>query len=323
MPSFSNTRNTLAHTLGILLCLLPGLRAGAQQEEILEELSLPAEVLATIDRPANVKRNKETIICFYVLPNGNSTAQTRGKRMEEGDDWHYDIQHIAAQTRFIRRQIPKKNFIVIYLENEWKSWPLWKQRHPDYPTRIPQMIDSLAALAPGRKITIHLNGHSGGGSLVFGYLAGVERIPEKVKRISFIDSNYGYDTLYYDKLKEWLLRSGDNALNVFAYNDSLIIYNGKPLVSPTGGTWYRSRLMLRHFEKDFRFRTLRDDSLVIYHSRGNGRLRFYLHRNPHEKILHTVQVERNGFIHSELCGTRSESRNYTYYGERAYSALVK
>ena len=54
-----------------------------------------------------------------------------GKKVKEGDDWHFDIQHISAQTRFIRQQL-KENFVVIYLENNYKSWPAWKQHHPDF-----------------------------------------------------------------------------------------------------------------------------------------------------------------------------------------------
>jgi hypothetical protein len=31
----------------------------------------------------------------------------------------------------------------------------------------------------------------------------------------------------------------------------------------------------------------------------------------------------NGFIHSVLCGTEYDSRNYSYYGKRAYEGLIK
>ncbi|MDP2337661.1 MAG: hypothetical protein Q8N05_14700 [Bacteroidota bacterium] len=41
-----------------------------------------------------------------------------------------------------------------------------------------------------------------------------------------------------------------------------------------------------------------------------------------EKIFHTVQVERNGFIHSMLSGTKYEQKDYTYFGKRAYSGFI-
>ena len=35
-------------------------------------------VRVTIDQPAVFKKNKETVIVFFALPNGNSTEQTMG-----------------------------------------------------------------------------------------------------------------------------------------------------------------------------------------------------------------------------------------------------
>ena len=104
----------------------------------------------TIDRPGDFSAHKNTIITFYALPNGNTTEQTMGKKIREGDDWHFDIQHIRAQTQFIRQQL-KENFVVIYLENNYKSWPAWKQRHPDFKQTIPHIIDSLSSLIEGKQ----------------------------------------------------------------------------------------------------------------------------------------------------------------------------
>jgi hypothetical protein len=279
-------------------------------------------VRVTIDMPEEYKKGKETIITFFALPNGNTTEQTMGKKMQEGDDWHFDIQHIRAQTLFIRQQLAKTNFVVIYLENNLRSWPAWKQRHPEFRKIIPHIIDSLTNLVPVRQPSVYLNGHSGGGSFIFGYLASFEKIPASIKRISFLDSDYGYDSSYYPKFKHWLSAVKRASLNVFAYNDSVVIYNGKPLVSPTGGTWFRSRLLLTHLSNDFNFSKLRDDSIVVYKSK-NEQVQFFFKTNPEGKIFHTQQVELNGFIHSIFCGTRYDSRNYQYYTTRAYAALIQ
>lgn len=262
------------------------------------------------------------MIVFYALPNGNTTEQTMGKKMKEGDDWHFDIQHIRAQTKFIRQQLSKTNFVVIYLENNLKSWPAWKQRHPDFKNLIPHIIDSLSGLIPGKRKDICLNGHSGGGSFIFGYLAAVEKIPANIRRISFLDSDYGYDSSYYPKFRDWLQNVKGSALNVFAYNDSVALYNGKPFVSATGGTWYRSRLFLTNLQAGFSFQKIRDDSLVVYKSLS-GNIQFFFKPNPDRKIFHTTQVELNGFIHSVFCGTIHDSVKYEYYGMRAYSAFIE
>ncbi len=280
------------------------------------------DVKVTIDQPRVLKGNRELILCFFALPNGNTTEQTMGKKMQPGDDWHYDIQHIAAQTRFIRQQLKRKHFIVIYLENNYKSWPSWKQKHTNFRERIPELIDSLSGLIPGKTKSIYLNGHSGGGSFIFGYLAGVTVLPATIKRISFIDSNYGYDSSYFPLLRNWLRDVKGAALNVFAYNDSLALYNGKPVVSATGGTWYRSRLMLQHFAGEMPFSQTSTDSIDIFSS-SDKRVQFFFKPNHDRGIYHTQQVELNGFIHSVLCGTKYDSKKYTYYAGRAYKERIE
>jgi hypothetical protein len=293
-----------------------------QDHSAIDSFRLYGDVKITIDKPADFSTHKKAIIIFFALPNGNSTEQTMGKKMQPGDDWHFDIQHIRAQTRFIRKQLPAKNVVVIYLENNYKSWPTWKQKHPDFKKEIPNMVDSLAGLIPAKHKVIYLNGHSGGGSFIFGYLAGVGEIPSYVKRISFLDSDYGYDSSYYPAFKQWLQNVKGSALNVFAYNDSIAIYNGKPLVSATGGTWYRSHLFLSHLQNDFSFSKTMTDSLTIFKS-GDERIQFYFKINLNRGIYHTQQVELNGFIHSVLCGTKKDSRKYSYYSTRAYPDLIE
>jgi hypothetical protein len=314
---------TVPRIFTILLALVIHLAAAAQNlTGSIYTFFMRDSVRVTVDMPSGFKKGKETIITFFALPNGNTTEQTMGKKMQEGDDWHFDIQHIRAQTVFIRQQLPRKNFVVIYLENNYESWPAWKQRHPGFKQLIPHIIDSLIGSIPARKPSIYLNGHSGGGSFIFGYLAAMDKIPASIKRISFLDSDYGYDSSYYPKFKQWLTGVKGAALNVFAYNDSVALYNGKPLVSATGGTWYRSHLLLQHLSNDIAFSKLRDDSIIIYKS-ADERVQIFFKTNPDRKIFHTQQVELNGFIHSILCGTALDSKKYRYYGERAYRELIK
>jgi hypothetical protein len=48
-----------------------------------------------------------------------------------------------------------------------------------------------------------------------------------------------------------------------------------------------------------------------------------LTENPEKKIYHTMQVERNGFIHSMVTGTPNEGKGYEYFGPRAYSKWIQ
>ncbi|MFL5809307.1 MAG: hypothetical protein ACJ749_07275 [Flavisolibacter sp.] len=291
-----------------------------RSQNSIDSFRMSGDVKITIDHPLEKKSIKESILIIYALPNGNTTEQTMGKKIQNGDDWHFDIQHIRAQTEFIREKI-HKNITIAYVENSYRSWPLWKQKNDDYKIKILHIVDTLSSFISDGKTSIYLNGHSGGGSFIFGYLDAVDHIPKMIQRISFLDSDYGYDSIYYQKFRNWLQTNRSAVLTVFAYNDSVALYNGKPVVSQKGGTWYRSGLMLRQLEQDFKFEKLKDDSLVIYTSK-NKRIGFFLKTNPEQKIFHTQQVELNGFIHSILFGTKHESKGYQYFGPRAYGRFI-
>lgn len=277
------------------------------------------DVKITLDQPQYGP--KKTILVLFALPNGNTTEQTMGKKITANEDWHFDIQHIRAQTAFIRDKM-NENIVVAYLENNFKSWPLWKQKHPYFKQEIQLIVDTLLLLVPAKNKTIYLSGHSGGGSFIFGYLDGINMIPPFVERITFLDSDYGYDSIYCSKLKTWLHNNSNATLNVFAYNDSVALYNDKPIVSEKGGTWYRSHLMMQHLESSFQFRQTRNDSLIFYRS-TNNQIAFFFKTNPERKIFHTQQVELNGFIHSILYGTKKENEGYEYFGQRAYSKFIE
>ncbi|HMN26333.1 MAG TPA: hypothetical protein PKE38_17630 [Ignavibacteriaceae bacterium] len=87
-----------------------------------------------------------TKLILFALPNGNTIEQTIGKQLLEGDDWHFDIQHIGAQTRFLRQHLPNYNLIIVYLEASQKSWQLWKSKHQNYTTIIDSLVSYLTDL---------------------------------------------------------------------------------------------------------------------------------------------------------------------------------
>ena len=272
---------------------------------------------ASTDDGSSVK--KEALLIFFALPNGNSTVWTFGKIKAPSEDWHFDVQHIGAQTRFLRVMMPDREIITVYLEAAGKSWPQWRSKHADNPALIRALIDTVASLYQNRRTSIMLSGHSGGGGLLFGYLNGADSIPVNISRIAFLDADYGYDdSLHHgDKLAEWLRRDSGHALTVFAYNDSIALYNGKPFVSPTGGTWYRTKKMLQRLQQDFLFTVDSLEGIERYRALS-GRITIWLKENPERAIYHTVQVEKNGFIESVCAGTALEGCGYTYFGERAY-----
>ena len=264
---------------------------------------------------------KKTKVVLFALPNGNTIEQTAGMLTTPVDDWHFGIQHIAAQTRFLRRKISDENLVVIYLEAAQRSWPLWKKSNPDFLTIIPQIVDSLKNMFAAYHPYVVLNGHSGGGSFIFGYLESQARIPNSVERICFLDSNYNYEDKFGEKIANWLAASNDHFLSVIAYNDSIALYKGKPFVSRTGGTWYRSKMMIRYLSTRFSFISDTTENFFKCVAKS-GNIQFVLKKNPAREIYHTVQVEKNGFIHTMLTGTAMEEKDYEYYGAPVYSAFI-
>ncbi len=281
------------------------------------------DIQALINAPAVAQwdTTKPTVLLLYALPNGNTIEQTFGKQLTEGDDWHFDIQHIGAQTRYLRTLLLPYNLVTVYLATDQLSWPAWKSIHPDYVRRVQQVVDSLLTMFGNHRPFLILSGHSGGGRFIFSYLEGVNHIPASVQRICFLDSNYGYEEEAGKKLATWLKADQRRVLTVMAYNDSVALYQGKPVVSERGGTWHKSRRMVGDLSAYFHF-SLQEGTSFIRYVALNGRIQFLLKKNPNRGIYHTEQVERNGLIHSVLAGTQWESHGYTYFGPRVYEPLI-
>ncbi len=288
------------------------------------EFRLEPEVRVVVNAPVTEAsaKQKPVHLVVFALPNGNTIEQTIGKQLKPGDDWHFNIQHIGAQTRWLRERETNATLVVAYFEASGLSWPNWKRKHGV--EKFPGFVERVVASFPNQKLTLTLNGHSGGGSFIFGYLDAHERIPAAVERIAFLDSNYGYDDAkrHSDKLLTWLNASPRNHLCVLAYHDSNALLNGKTFVSESGGTWGRSHAMKADCAKSLAWESATRDGLQTHTALG-GRVKFLLKENPERKILHTVQVERNGFIHSMLTGTTAESRGYEYLGGRAYERFIQ
>ncbi len=298
----------------------------AQFDERVAAFTFDPGVKVRINAPLEsaFSAKKKVSLIFYTLPNGNTTEQTIGKKMQPKDDWHFDIQHIGAQTRWLRERIKDRTIVVIYLEADVKSWPAWRKKNGD--EKIPKIISSVRETFARYPTEIILASHSGGGSFIFGYLNAVPHIPDDLVRIAFLDSNYAYEQArgHTTKLAEWLKASDHHYLSVLAYNDAAGLLNGKPFVSAEGGTWGRSHAMLQDFGAIFQFTKEKTGVEGLEkESALDGRFEFLLKENPDHKIFHTVQVERNGFIQSMVSGTAKEGKGYVYFGDRVYGQWIQ
>ncbi|HXV15904.1 MAG TPA: hypothetical protein VD758_03950 [Gemmatimonadaceae bacterium] len=303
---------------------LPGFAPSGSFNERIRVLDLYPGVTATIVAPANVDTRERVDLILYALPNGNSTAQTIGRKLAEGVDWHYDIQHIGAQTRALRT-LGLPQAIVVYLEADTKSWPQWRQvrGYDKANARIVEIVDQIRmAIGNPPHLSVTLTGHSGGGSFMFGFIEGQDSLPSWLERIAFLDANYNFDYRHGEKLVKWLRGNPKNTLVVIAYDDRNIMLDGKKVVSDSGGTWRASERMMNYLREPFEFTS---DTLGQFRRFHSSQIEVLLHPNPENKILHTVMIgEMNAYMHAMLVRRPSYDRGEMLLkSARAYTQWVE
>lgn len=282
-------------------------------------------VTATIVAPENISRGAPVDLIVYALPNGNTTAQTMGRVMTPNLDWHYDIQHIAAQTRALRTMgLP--NAIVAYLEADGRSWPGWRTKNSamNANARIVQIVDSLRSVVGNPKdMRVTVAGHSGGGSFMFGFVEGRLSIPTWVDRIVFLDAVYNFDSVQHgQRLSDWLESNPRHKLVSLAYDDRNIMLDGRKVVSDSGGTWRASHRMLGYLGPRYHLDSTTLGEFNRFHS---AQIELLIHPNPENKILHTTMIgEMNGYMHALLTGRSEYDKGASLLkSERAYTKWVE
>lgn len=287
-------------TAGALLGFAPSGSFG----EVTRVLALAPGVTATLVAPPSLDPRRPVDLVVYALPNGNTTAETIGRRLADGIGWRHDIQHIGAQTRALRTR-GLDQAVVAYVEADRKSWPEWRARH-GYPTanaRIVALVDELrAAVGDPPRLAVTLAAHSGGGSFVFGFLDGQDALPEWLERIALLDANYSYEPRHAAKLTPWLRQSASHTLVVLAYDDREIMLDGKKVVSDSGGTWRATQRMLRDLGPTH---ALVRGTLGAFDRYAAPQVELLVHQNRENRILHTEMIgEMNGYMHALLVGRR-------------------
>lgn len=302
---------------------LAGWQMVAEGEELATTFTVADGVTVHVRAPLNLpdRIGFPTRLVLYALPNGNSIAWTVGKRLAPGDDWHFGIQQIGAQTRYLRRLLPAENVVVAYLEAPGRSWPAWRRQHgAEAPRLAKEIVGAVAGPLASWKPRLELAAHSGGGSLLFAYLDSAEEISTQVRRLVFLDANYGFaaEQGHGHKLAAWLSGAEDHVLVVAAYDDRSVMLDGKPVVGPTGGTWRATERMVAALAQSGEQMTTETRGEIVEVRGFGGRLRVALHKNPERRILHTVLVERNGFVWGLLAGSDAEAAAPPFFSNPAY-----
>ncbi|MES2464077.1 MAG: hypothetical protein V4671_26185 [Armatimonadota bacterium] len=307
------------------LPLLPGFRQSAWFREQIREEWLDSGVRVVLNAPEIFDPTLPTTVIIYATPNGNTIEQTLGSELAKGTDWHFDIQHIAAQTRRLREVQPRRNIVLACIQNDLRSWPAWRQKYADNAARIQTIVDGIKSHFSGASTKVTLTGHSGGGSFLFGFINSAETIPDYVERIAFLDANYSYSDIdrHGEKLLAWLRKDSTRHLDVIAYDDRNIMLDGKKVVGPDGGTFRATQRMLTFLRKNVTITESRDGNMTTS-TALEKQIVFRIHANPQNKILHTALVgEMNGFLEAMSVGTPETAAWGTFGGPRAYTMWVQ
>lgn len=269
-----------------------------------------------------LQSGRPAALVVYATPNGNTAEMTLGRTMQEGLDWHYDIQHIAAQHRMLQT-LDKRPIHLAVIEAEGLSWPSWRSMRKDNGEIIRKLVDDIQKLTDAKSLI--LTGHSGGGSFIFGLINGSDAIPEYVERIAFLDANYGFQSGegHGDKLLKWLKGGEERTLVTMAYDDRKIELDGKKVIKGTGGAWRASHRMIADFDKSVKLKTS-GNALVRRYSTDDGKIQFILHNNPDNKILHTVMIgEMNGYLEAMTINTSAYKTWGIFAAPRVYGKFVE
>lgn len=303
---------------------LPGFTRTTPFEEQVRSVTLASGVRVYVNAPAAIDAARPTRVIVYATPNGNTLEQTLGGAKGAGVDWHFDIQHVAAQVRRLREVDARENIVLAVTQAPKLSWPAFRAGNAEAGKVIGSVIELAKEGLAGTSVNVDLTGHSGGGSFIFGFINSVEVIPSWVRRIAFLDANYSYDDAagHGEKLLAWLRGDAARRLVVIAYDDREITLDGKKVVGPTGGTYRATGRMLERLRKDVAVREASDGVFTAYSALG-GQVWCFVHANPENKILHTALVgEMNGLLQAEALGTPEEGRWGAFGGPRAYERWV-
>jgi hypothetical protein len=298
----------------------------------------PSGVRALINAPtAAAPAKTPNLLIVYATPNGNSAEWTLGGllRTSPGSqalDWHYDIQHVLAQTRKFRdldAADPKtaRRIVLAVVQPDNKSWPAWRraanEKSPSAADiAIKSIVQDLLNCA-GPDATLILAGHSGGGSFITGYLNAHDPLPAQLQRIAYLDANYSYDDAqgHSRKLLAWLKSDPAARLISLAYDDREVTLEGKKIVSDTGGTFRATDRMAAGLGQRLSLSSSQS-GLFSLRSDPADQVRLLVRQNPENLIWHTRLVEQNGLLYALTAGTPLEKQAGELGGWRNYSSYI-
>ncbi len=284
--------------------------------------NFPNGLSVHINRPGDFDSSKSTRVIVYGLPAGNTISQTVGKRKSPGDDWHFDIQHIGAQTRKLRQANPNENIVVAYVQGPRKSMSDWLKNNNNGKDVLDPMLDDIKKRVGAPNATINLSSHSNGGSMIRAIVENNAQIPDSINRLSFLDSINQFSALKYGaKVLKWLKKSPMHHLSLVSYDDRNALLKGQPFPG-RGSSYARTMEMIQYLKENGVTLNSETKNGYTLYTGLNNQINIVILNNPQNRILHTETVRRNGFIFAETAGTPLQDAA-PFNGPIAYQNLIQ
>ena len=248
--------------------------------------------------PATLDPKKPTRLVIFATPNGNTIEQTLGCAQADGLDWHFDIQHVAAQVRKLREVPPEENVVLACVEAEGLSWPAWKRKHARRPGAHPHGRRDDPRLAAGE---VACGSRSPATAAAAASCSASSTAATRSPTESIASSSSTPTTLLRRRqARRQAARVAEGRatarLVVIAYDDREITLNGKRVVGPDGGTFRATSGCARGSRRTSPSPNRRAGDIVT-RTALDGRLALLVHANPKNRILHTALVgEMNGLL---------------------------
>lgn len=301
---------------------LPGFSLDERAQEQIRWRHESNGVRALTLAPKQMESARRCLV-IYATPNGNTLEETLGCSASKEISWRFDIQHVAAQIRWLRKQNPTTEYVVAVVQSSQLSWPEFRRTNADGNRWISSFVEAIMKDVSATEVVLAC--HSGGGSFLWGWMDANAELPTYVHRILFLDANYSFSSKegHDRKLLQWLNRSTDNLLVVIAYDDREIELDGKKVVGADGGTYRATLRMKESFSTKIAITEAKHADFRFW--RGmEGQIQLFVHPNPDNQILHTALVgEMNGLAFGLTC-SKDENANAIQLSEpRVYSEWIQ
>ena len=221
---------------------------------------------------------------------------------------------------------PNERIVLVCAEAPGLSWPSFRKNVPDANAKIGKLVDEWRKQFGDDKTA---KSRSPATAAAAASCSASSNRPTRF-RLTSIASRFSTRTtrstrrLHAKKLEDWL--NGNNGPAIHSSSATTIAKSRSTVRKSLGPTAARTAPLAACTMRSAKMFKLTDSVHDPFQETTglDGRIHFYIHPNPENKILHTVLVgEMNGLLQIATLGTPQEGKWGKFGGPRAYTKYVQ